>query len=318
MSSDSHPPGYRYSHYLYDSHQAFTRHATHTAEADEHYRYASDEYDTEWLLKHGLPIGRWRSLRGSSPRPITEVPITDMPATFADFAVERANKPAPEYPRGREHYSQPTLPSNANTKVNLGFRPRTYWPNSFFGLVRRRPRLTEDMLFEILCGNGAYLPELLEGEVEIARLRYPYTVHREVTSIRARRIKRKIHYRVVSELVENGEIACGRETSDKPLTLAELIDLIESSDDFDGQRYGLYFGDLHWRLQFPHLVSGPDELNGFIEVSSSFYPEIGQWYVEACDEWCERELAARREEESEESNDDGWNADCEDRDNRST
>ena len=69
--------------------------------------------------------------------------------------------------------------------------------------------------------GGEYLPNLLRGEVMIARITIASTT-RDVTCVYARRGKNRIYYRVVDEY--EGETLCGRRTrtSARPLTLAAL------------------------------------------------------------------------------------------------
>jgi hypothetical protein len=141
--------------------------------------------------------------------------------------------------------------------------------------------------------GGEDLPDTGKGEIEIARLAYTCTVHCEVTSIRARRSGGRIHYRVVDEY--ETAITCGREWSDHPLTLGELIDLIEESSDGD-YREGLYFGDLQSRLWIGDGTKVED-LEDFIEVSSPFYPELTKWFQEAFVEWRDEQIAERGDED---------------------
>src|SRR5690606_18550016 len=69
--------------------------------------------------------------------------------------------------------------------------------------------------------GGEYLPDLKKDEVEIARITIA-SVTQDVTSVLARRGRRRIHYRVVDEY--GGETLSGQSshTSTKPLTLDEL------------------------------------------------------------------------------------------------
>jgi hypothetical protein len=69
--------------------------------------------------------------------------------------------------------------------------------------------------------GGEYLPDLMETEVEIARITIASTTQ-DVTSVYARRGRNRIRYRVVDEY--NGETLAGKNTrtSTWPLTLGEL------------------------------------------------------------------------------------------------
>jgi hypothetical protein len=104
-------------------------------------------------------------------------------------------------------------------------------------------------------------------------------------SIRAKQEAGRIKYRIVDEY--GTKITCTREDSDRPLSLRELIEVIDTSSTEDWT--GLYFGDFEWRLS--NEECSPDELAGFIEVSSTFYPKIGAYYEEAFRVWCETKNA---------------------------
>ncbi|MEY4371331.1 MAG: hypothetical protein RL219_100 [Actinomycetota bacterium] len=211
------------------------------------------------------------------------------------------------------HHSKPYETLNTTSEIDLDFRPASYWePVGSKGRGRRSTpkKDDDDDIFSFM--HGWDLPALRKGEVEIARLIYTMTANQEVTSIRARMKGGKIHYRIASELESESGVHCGRSTSDEPLTLRELIDLIEDSSDEDTNRNGLYFGDLQHRLCFSDCTEGIDELEGFIRVESAFYPTIGQWYDEACAEWCDRERADREDEEESDGYDEEEEEDEED------
>jgi hypothetical protein len=76
------------------------------------------------------------------------------------------------------------------------------------------------MLHPMLMG-GEYLPTTTEGEVEIARICINSTTY-DVTSLYARRVGPRIHYRVVDEY--EGETLPGRasRTSMRPLTMGQM------------------------------------------------------------------------------------------------
>src|SRR4029450_9230188 len=76
--------------------------------------------------------------------------------------------------------------------------------------------------------GGEYLPDMLEAEVEIARITIASTTQ-DVTSVYARRGKNRIRYRVVDEY--DGDTLSGRNTrtSTRPLTLSELETFFNSA-----------------------------------------------------------------------------------------
>lgn len=108
--------------------------------------------------------------------------------------------------------------------------------------------------------GGEYLPDLEAGEVEIARIELE-SVTADVISLRARRADKRIHYRLVDEYETQYEIEPA--SSDEPLTFGELVELINNSDDGE-------------RLWFQSLRDKNRE--GFIHVSSEFYPQLAAYY----------------------------------------
>lgn len=133
--------------------------------------------------------------------------------------------------------------------------------------------------------GGEDLPDAREGEVEIARLAYTKTVHCEVTSIRARRTKTgRVRYRVVDEY-ETHFVSPFVQTKE-PLTLARLIELIDGTS---GSSFtGLYFGDLEFRVK--NDWEKAQDLHGFIEVDSDFYPQLKEYYRRATSEWIKSQM----------------------------
>lgn len=78
--------------------------------------------------------------------------------------------------------------------------------------------------------GGEDLPDLEDGEVEIARLSYTDSVHGEVTSLRARRgtASGQILLRMVDEYA--AEITLARESTSEALTAEEVIALFREAD----------------------------------------------------------------------------------------
>ncbi len=131
--------------------------------------------------------------------------------------------------------------------------------------------------------GGEYLPDFLEGEIEIARVTLASTLM-DVTSIRVQRHEGQYRYRVVDE--HESEFAARPETSQEPLTFKELINLIEFCDLVDGPRNMNLEGG-----------ASPEEVFNFAKVTSEFYPELHEHYVIAGEEWLDN---IQREQEEEE------------------
>jgi hypothetical protein len=73
--------------------------------------------------------------------------------------------------------------------------------------------------------GGEDLPDLEEGEVEIARLTLANSVHGEVTSLRAKRVKEpgKISLRMVDEYWYDYQITLPYQIADMPLTSEQVV-----------------------------------------------------------------------------------------------
>ena len=109
----------------------------------------------------------------------------------------------------------------------------------------------------------------------------------------------RIHYQVVDNYPDSCNYRCTPESSDRPLSLGELIHLIDTAEHVDKsggevESRGLVFGVLE------HNLDGRvDELRSFIRVTSAFYDDLEVWYALACSEWC-REHCWEEEEQEEE------------------
>jgi hypothetical protein len=199
-------------------------------------------------------------------------------------------------------------------KFDLGYRPDSYWeaPDPVRAIVGDikgdlRRQMVRDLLErgieieEELLGEsaseplrtrlgqihpqwmgGEYLPDLLAGEVEIARLTLDSTT-RDVYSVRARRREGRIRYRIVDEYETRWD--CSRESSARPLTLGELVTLIDTAT-FQGYNGG----DLTDALR-DGCGGLPEEDADFVTVTSEFYPDLEAYYREKAAAW----LADRRE-----------------------
>jgi len=208
---------------------------------------------------------------------------------------------------------------------NLEFRPKSYWDfqDPISGILcnikgsRRRAfirdvlaatgdrreqllrlgsidsALYEESLFPSLTDEmsrmgpsymgGEYLPNTLRGEIEIARITLA-SVTRDVYSIRARQQKRKFIYRMVDEYSRIWTLK--RRSSTRPLSLGELIHLIDNSE-LEGKNAG---GDqIGWLLSFQEGY--PQEISEFITVSSEIYADLEPYYVAKTWAWVEERCA---------------------------
>jgi hypothetical protein len=139
--------------------------------------------------------------------------------------------------------------------------------------------------------GGEYLPAFGEEEIEIARIVLA-SVTQDVISIRARRAKRSIIYRIVDEYESNFTLA--RKSSAKPLTFRELISFIDGSfHEEDEAQGGLVFSILQTNID----AAGDSEgMRNFIAVASSFYPGLKSYYALAIAEYLDS-FAVEEDEE---------------------
>jgi hypothetical protein len=141
--------------------------------------------------------------------------------------------------------------------------------------------------------GGEYLPGLGENEIEIARVVLA-SVMQDVTSIRARREGGRILYRVEDEY--ETVFTSSQTESEKPLTLRELIRLIDGSVN-PGDSFG---PGLAWPHIFAHIEAGcEDDARNFVSVESAFYPELGSYYACVIRQYFEEIDAERRREDEE-------------------
>jgi hypothetical protein len=197
--------------------------------------------------------------------------------------------------------------------IDLSFRPQTYWPEDDSLSLRvgrikgeqRRLRaeallregksdelealIEEGVMAEDLSDEdrkawgrihpsnlgGEFLPQLGEGEVEIARVALASTTG-DVQSVRARRTERGITLQVVDEY--SNTFTTGERVYEQPLTLGELVEFIDAADivDTEGPPGGLVLGTIRrWSESDPELL-----LNA-AWASSAFYPDLGRYYEQA-------------------------------------
>jgi len=213
-------------------------------------------------------------------------------------------------------------------QIDLNYRPNTYWPEAldqeqllsriqgesrrtiarnilaeegFAGLNAFLARETLDDeerrywgLVHPHCMGGEYLPQLGVEDVEIARISLASTTGDQI-SIRASHAGEKIRYEVCDEYEWTYELAFTE--SEQPLTLAELIALIDGSKNREEEQPG---GLLvcHWEnmISWGH---GPDEAVDFAWIQSAWYLELANYYEQVADNW-----RAQKESEREPDDDD--------------
>jgi hypothetical protein len=204
-------------------------------------------------------------------------------------------------------------PPETDRPIDFGFHPATYWPEqeSLELLVSRikgeqrrlrgeallregridelRELIDRGLLSDDLSEHdreewgrvhpsnlgGEYLPEMDEGDVEIARVAIASTTG-DVQSVRAHRAPDGIRVQVVDEY--DNEFSTGVRAYEQPLTLRELIGFIDASDieGDDGPGGGLVLGIV--RAWYGYDPDRPERLLTAAWASSAFYPDLGRYY----------------------------------------
>ena len=142
--------------------------------------------------------------------------------------------------------------------------------------------------------GGEYLPNLGAGEVEIARIELA-SVTSDVISIRAKQRSGRIYYSIQDEYETNFKIKPA--WSKQPLTLNQIIDLVETATDKDygEQSLGLRALDEGYR-QFDFNL---EDCRTFTRITSAFYPGLESYYKQAIETWylkCVSELEVDEDE----------------------
>lgn len=126
--------------------------------------------------------------------------------------------------------------------------------------------------------GGEYLPDLKDSEVEICRIVLESTTM-DVTSIRAKKQKDRIVYRVEDEY--DNEYRLPHKSSSKPLTMKQLINNIDQCGEYHEDNLNEDFG-IGLVLPSINYMSGEDygdeEVISFVKVQSYFYPDIEEYY----------------------------------------
>jgi hypothetical protein len=128
--------------------------------------------------------------------------------------------------------------------------------------------------------GGEFLPPLLPGEVEIARVILASSTM-DVISLRAWWTGNGYHYRMVDEY--EGKFTLCRETSPEPLRLREVIELLETADE-GGAMGGRGMVRAWWHHQWDG-GDDPEACTDFAWVESELYPHLSLWYQELAESW---------------------------------
>jgi len=194
--------------------------------------------------------------------------------------------------------------------IDLSFRPHTYFgPISaethllahVTGHERReflRAQLrsnSDDPMLDLLTGlfsldreslgrihpalmGGEYLPPFLDDETEIARISLASTTADQI-SVRARRLPDGIEYRIVDEYGDMVDYVCQPAHSELPLTLGELVALIDGAAPDGGAALAYLY------MNVAADPANAERLRNFVQVSSEFYPQLASYYDQRIAAW---------------------------------
>ena len=148
--------------------------------------------------------------------------------------------------------------------TDLTQRPDSYWPDGI----------------DTSAGDQSEEDDMLPGEVEIAFIELLSTLG-DVMSVRARPMGDRIAYRVVDE--NESEWRLPREQSDQPLTLGEMLELLDGAHQVgESEAAGI---TMRWRELNLMEPSDAPGLVDFVRVTSDFYPELGQIDRDRAQKW---------------------------------
>jgi hypothetical protein len=150
--------------------------------------------------------------------------------------------------------------------------------------------------------SGEYLPDFEGDEVEIARVTLA-SVTGDVISIRARRDGNVIRYRIVDEYEGQTVYYFHPEESTRPLSMRELVELIDTTRGEGGYPdYGTGLTSV-WRTFNADNGSTPEEMLRFVTVSSEFYPGLYHHYEAEAAEWLKQRQSEYECDEDEDEDD---------------
>ena len=145
--------------------------------------------------------------------------------------------------------------------------------------------------------GGEYLPDLEGQEVEIARIVLASTTM-DVFSVRARLLKGGYTYRIVDEYETDFSVA--RPTSKRPLTIQELVGLLDTADGLNLEDRGQGLVEMWWWQQWEYGDYSPEECTAFAWVESEQYPQLAAYYEERARQWRIERARERAEDEGDE------------------
>jgi hypothetical protein len=103
-----------------------------------------------------------------------------------------------------------------------------------------------------------------------------------VISVRAKRSKEGIRYRIVDE--HEGDFDFSPELTDQPLSFGELVQLIEGATIVGWEADAVGLPDIY-RAYNVEEGDDPEKLRDFVTVSSEFYPRLYDYFEAQAEKW---------------------------------
>lgn len=167
----------------------------------------------------------------------------------------------------------------AMSRVDLGFRPETYWPGEPpSASLQQRVDTAIASTAPGFFFAGSDLPGEVPGEVEIARVIIE-SVLGDVVSVRARPVASgRIAYRVVDEHEER--YSWEPRTSARPLTLKQLVRSMDAAEVRGGNGYaaGLVWNQVDYDFTIWRDARTYADYVRAVRVYSGFYPDLDAYY----------------------------------------
>ena len=168
------------------------------------------------------------------------------------------------------------------SNIDLNFRPEDYFKNkenneSNIPLVSQTG----------FVNSGKYLPELSSDEIEICRLVLESSSV-DITSLRVKKNKDMYVYKIVDE--HSSKFILPIQTSIKTLKIKELIEIFDNCEQSQGDNEPIDNTGLIKHIAIYEKIENKmtsEEINQFIRVESSFYPEIRNYYSSMIEKWIE-------------------------------
>ena len=166
--------------------------------------------------------------------------------------------------------------------LDLNFRPEDYFQN----------KENKDSNIPLVgqtgfVNSGEYLPKLSSNEVEICR-RVLNSSTIDITSLRVRRHEDRYIYKIVDE--NSSKFVLPIQTSIKTLKMKDLIQIFDYCEQIEGDNEPIDSIGLIKHIVIYEKVENKmtsEEINQFVKVESSFYPEIENYYSSMIEKWIE-------------------------------